>query len=277
MSFAIFDETYYLANNSDVANAVRAGVFKSGFDHFQQSGLKEGRVAVSPLYNEQIYLRKNPDVKAAVDTGILKSGLEHYIQYGEAEGRSPGAFEEETYLERNPDVALAVDFGFYESGVEHYIESGQFESNRTGYFVGTDGNDTIIGVGANALIGGIDIEEAEFKPKGVITSQSLNNGTGEVDTLIGGGGKDYFYLGTNKTTFYVGSGSADYALIKNFDTAQDRLYLKGNSPADYNLGAVNGNLNISTLSGDLVATVEGVTSLSQYQQSSIVPGTFFLW
>lgn len=48
MIFVIFDESYYLASYSDVALAVSAGVFKSGFDHFQQSGLKEGRVKVSP-------------------------------------------------------------------------------------------------------------------------------------------------------------------------------------------------------------------------------------
>jgi hypothetical protein len=274
MSFVIFDETFYLASYSDVALAVSAGVFQSGFDHFQQSGLNEGRVKVSPLYNEQIYLRNNPDVEAAVDAGILKSGLEHYIQYGEAEGRSPGAFDEEAYLERNPDVALAVDFGVFESGVEHYIDYGQFD--RRGYFVGTDGNDTILGIGALTGITGIDIEDGEFNPSGSVTIQSLNRGTGEVDTLIGGAGKDIFYLGSSKITFYLGGGSTDYALIKNFDTAQDRLYLQGNSPADYNIGTVNGNVNISTLSGDLVAILEGVTSLSQYQQSSIVPGTFFL-
>lgn len=277
MSFAIFDETYYLTNNPDIALAVGAGLFKSGFEHFRQYGLQEGRVAVSPFYNEQIYLNKHPDVAAAVDVGIFQSGLQHYILAGEAEGRSPGAFEEEAYLERNPDIALAVEFGFFESGLEHFIDYGQFELSRRSYFVGTAENDIIIGIGANTRIAGIDVEDGEFTSNTTFEIESLNYGTGEVDTLIGGSGNDIFYLSTNQRTFYVGSGSADYALIKNFAPDKDRIYLTGNSPANYNIGAVNGNLNISTLSGDLVAVVEGVTSLPQYQASSESPGGFFLW
>lgn len=38
-----FDEFQYLTNNPDVAQAVGAGDFASGFDHFQQFGDAEGR------------------------------------------------------------------------------------------------------------------------------------------------------------------------------------------------------------------------------------------
>lgn len=42
MSFAIFNENFYLNSNPDVRNAVNAGVISSGLQHFQQSGLAEG-------------------------------------------------------------------------------------------------------------------------------------------------------------------------------------------------------------------------------------------
>ena len=34
----LFEESYYLANNPDVAQAVQAGAFSSGFQHFIEFG-----------------------------------------------------------------------------------------------------------------------------------------------------------------------------------------------------------------------------------------------
>lgn len=65
-------------------NAVNVRVISSGFAHFQQFGLAEGRVNVSPYFDAGLYLRKYPDVAAAVRLGSLKSGLQRYIQSGEA-------------------------------------------------------------------------------------------------------------------------------------------------------------------------------------------------
>ena len=75
MSFAIFDERYYLANNPDIRTAVSAGTIRSGLEHFQRFGLAEGRVSVSVFYNEQSYLQANPDVAAAVQAGTFKSEI----------------------------------------------------------------------------------------------------------------------------------------------------------------------------------------------------------
>ena len=100
MTFAIFDEAFYLNSYPDVRAAVQAGAFSSGLQHFQQAGLNEGRTLVSPFFNEDLYLRKNPDVAAAVASGGLSSGLQHYIQNGETEGRSPGAFDEQVSVDQ---------------------------------------------------------------------------------------------------------------------------------------------------------------------------------
>lgn len=298
MSFAIFDENYYLANNPDVKAAVDAGAFSSGSQHFQQTGLAEGRVLVSPFFDEQLYLRKYPDVAAVVSAGAFRSGLQHYIQSGEAEGLSPGAFNEEVYLLLNPDVAADVDTGAFSSGLQHYSQNGQVEEdNRIAMFSGTTGNDVITSEGKlNNIAGtsfrdpisGVDVKDPilDSYRNGNLVFQS-NFGVGEVDTLIGGAGSDLFVLGAlspidtfpggNLETFYAGDGSSDYALIRGFERGKDAIELAGNAFGfnDYNLQEVNGSLNISTSSGDLIGIVEGVTYLSELIFSdSFKPGLF---
>lgn len=268
MSFAIFDENYYLVHNPDVQAAVDAGVFSSGLQHFQLTGLNEGRVLVSPHYDEQFYLRAHPDVAFAVTSGAFQSGLQHYIRFGEAEGRSAGAFYETAYLNLNPDVAALVGAGIYTSGLQHYIQVGQFEVTRQSLLLGTSGSDVItsygegltaiIEVGFDTLLGGA----------GVV-------GVGEVDILIGGAGTDAFFLGLPSLPgfsplpqqFYVGGGDADYALIQNFERFSDLIILAGLTQ-DYNFQAVNENFHISTAAGDLVGIVEGVSSLIPLEVST---------
>lgn len=270
MSFDIFDESYYLANNPDVQAAVTAGAFSSGRQHFEQYGVAEGRVSVSPYYDEQLYLQKYSDVAAAVSAEDLSSGLQHYIQNGEAEGRSPGAFNELAYRQLYPDVAAAIAAGAFSSSLQHYIQFGQFEANRTGIFSGTTANDTITGFGLRADIVGIDVlytTPSSILPGDLRIGGDGNFGAGEVDTLIGGSGIDAFYLGNSTDdnsffrSYYVGNNSADYAIVRNFSLG-DVIVLGGSSLSSYNLQPVDGNLNISTSAGDLIGIVEGVTSLS---------------
>ena len=272
MTFAIFDEGFYLASYPDVKAAVDTKRISSGLQHFQQYGLTEGRTRVSPFYDEQLYLRKYPDVANAVRPGVFKSGLQHYIQYGETEGRSPGTFNELAYRQTYPDVAAAIAAGAFSSGLQHYIRYGQFESNLFGIFTGTTGNDTITGFSSlvtSTNILGIVVQNTTPTGPGKFSYSSSTFGTGEVDTLIGGPGRDVFYLGDNTEfastgrSFYVGNGSADYAIIRNFSRGNDAILLGGSSLSSYNLQPVNGNLNISTSAGDLIGIVEGVTSLSQ--------------
>jgi hypothetical protein len=268
MSFAIFDENYYLANNPDVKAAVDAGTFSSGRQHFEQYGLAEGRVLVSPYYDEQLYLQKYPDVADVVSAGSFRTGLQHYIQYGEAEGRSPGAFDEAGYLLVNTDVAAAVAAGTFSSGLQHYIQFGQFEAERGSLFSGTSENDTIaaFGQGIQVVIG---VNLFDILRNGAVA------GVGEVDTLIGAEGRDGFFLGfpfaPQPRQLYVGEGNNDYGLIQNFEQFSDAIVLSG-STQDYNIQAVNGNLNISTASGDLIGIVEGVTSLSPIPISGEIAG-----
>lgn len=131
LSFAnLFDESYYLRQNSDVAAAVNTGAFSSGYDHFIRFGWREGRNP-SLLYNEAYYLSQNPDVAQAVAGGVFSSGFVHFVQNGQREGRNPSAlFNQQDYLLQNPDVASAVNNGVLVSAFEHYAEYGLVENRQ---------------------------------------------------------------------------------------------------------------------------------------------------
>jgi hypothetical protein len=287
MSFAIFNEEYYLNSYPDVRNAVNVRAISSGLQHFQQFGLAEGRVNVSPYFDEGLYLRKYPDVAAAVSSGSLKSGLQHYIQNGEVEGRSPGSFDEQYYRQTYPDVATAIGAGTFSSGLQHYIRYGQFETNRTALFTGSSGNDTVVSFGAVTGISGVNAgnDLRIVNNDGYINFRGGDIGKGQVDTLIGGSGQDIYYLGGERQistysfyspeTFYIGGGNSDYAVVKNFEPGKDSIVLAGGGlTANYRFQAVNGNLNISNFSGDLVAIVEGITSLTQFPDDNFLDAVF---
>lgn len=287
-----YDEEFYLQQYSDVAAAVSSGSLRSGLQHFIEYGETEGREA-SELFDEEFYLLKNIDVAAAVAGGAFSSGLAHYLEFGQAEGRSGTNFNEFGYLEAYPDVEAAVEAGAFGSALEHYIEFGQFE-NRGAIFNGTSGNDTVIAYGQLDTLYGVDLSPGpEFLGGTPTGGQSLNFysfGVNEVDVLVGGSGKDTFGLGRlviesklpYALPFYRGSGNADFARIENFEIGKDEIVLAG-AASNYDFVQSGDSLNIILSRGstsqpfpspDLIATVEGVTSLSQIESSLEFTGGF---
>ncbi|MGD1928409.1 MAG: cadherin-like domain-containing protein [Leptolyngbyaceae cyanobacterium] len=124
----LYDENFYLSQNLDVASAVAAGGFSSGYQHFVTLGINEGRNP-SVLYNEAFYLSNNVDVANEVANGSLASGLAHFLNSGHIEGRDPSAlFDQSDYLTANPDVANAVASGAFDSAFDHYVTVGAEES-----------------------------------------------------------------------------------------------------------------------------------------------------
>ncbi|NJO98095.1 MAG: hypothetical protein HC764_20600 [Pleurocapsa sp. CRU_1_2] len=107
--------------------------------------------------------------------------------------------------------------------------------NNQDRLLGDEGNDTLFGGTDNDLLEGG-------------TGNDTLNGTdpnnfevqiGEQDTLVGGEGTDLFILGDKNQVYYDDrnsrtEGSTDYALIEDFNSAQDKIQLKGN-PSLYNL------------------------------------------
>jgi hypothetical protein len=124
---SLFDDHYYLMENPDVAAAVAAGTFATGYDHYIQYGQFEGR-SPSPYWDEAWYLKENPDVTAAVKAGTVSSGFMHYYLYGQYEGRGGLLyFNTSYYLQHNPDVAAAITAGTVTSAFEHFVLWGQYE------------------------------------------------------------------------------------------------------------------------------------------------------
>lgn len=125
---ALYDESYYLHQNPDVAAAVSSGLLSNGYTHFVNFGQYEGRNP-STLYNEAFYLSQNLDVADALTGGFFESGFEHYALFGQQEGRSPSAvFNETAYRTSNLDVNDAITNGQIRSGFEHYLEYGRNEA-----------------------------------------------------------------------------------------------------------------------------------------------------
>jgi hypothetical protein len=125
----MFDASYYLAENLDVANAAI-----DPLQHYLEFGWAEGR-RPTPVFDPKLYLTENPDVKEANVEPFF-----HYVVQGVHEGRrvpqsaglnvSPmietkpkeASFDPEYYLSANPDVAGA--------GVDpewHYVNFGEKE------------------------------------------------------------------------------------------------------------------------------------------------------
>ncbi|MDB9529849.1 integrin alpha [Oscillatoria sp. CS-180] len=123
-----FDETLYRLQYPDVAIAISGGFFSSGYQHFIEFGLLEGRHP-SLLYSEVFYLENNPDVIQGIIDGGIISGLQHFLTVGHTEGRNPSSdFNQADYLINNPDVAAAIEAGAFQSAFEHYIERGTLEN-----------------------------------------------------------------------------------------------------------------------------------------------------
>ncbi len=146
---------------------------------------------------------------------------------------------------------------------------------------GGDGDDILYG-GQNkdTVIGGAgDDELYGDKDNDVligVDSLDAAPGVGELDTLTGGQGIDRFVLGDAIAKAYYNDGkansrgTADFALITDFNIAEDFIQLAGKE-ADYVLSAIGGNTNIyldndGTLGfsskDELIGSVAGVTSLN---------------
>ncbi len=120
----LFDATWYLAHNPDVAAAVQRGQMTAE-DHFRRFGDAERR-AGNPLFDVRTYLDDNPDVRDAVQRGVL-TAFRHFELHGQFEGRNPShAFNTRDYLDDNPDVRAAVQAGQM-TAFEHFLRHGEFE------------------------------------------------------------------------------------------------------------------------------------------------------
>jgi hypothetical protein len=87
-----FDETWYLSKYTDVAEAVKAGIFKSGRHHFIEVGYFEGRRKSNFEVDEKWYLETYADVASSIKKGDVRSATQHFNEHGYEEGRFPAEF-----------------------------------------------------------------------------------------------------------------------------------------------------------------------------------------
>jgi Ca2+-binding RTX toxin-like protein len=113
---------------------------------------------------------------------------------------------------------------------EFSIQGGTGSSTETFIetFIGTGFNDTISGNNLSNNINGGGGDDTI----GGVNAAGVTPGKGEVDTLTGGVGKDIFVLGSGSTVYYDDgdaeiTGTADYALITDFNPAEDNIQLSG--------------------------------------------------
>jgi hypothetical protein len=88
---------------------------------------------------------------------------------------------------------------------------------------------------------------------------TINPGTGEIDTLTGGSEQDIFVLGDQSQLYYIGSGNNDFALITDFNILEDEINV-GNNQVIYTeitLNELGLGVAISSQNGDLIAFVQG--------------------
>lgn len=85
------DEAWYLQQNEDVAEGIRAGTIQSAKQHFIDHGYFEGRAPFRMTVDERWYLTTNADVAEQVRMGTFESGQAHFDASGYHEGRLPRA------------------------------------------------------------------------------------------------------------------------------------------------------------------------------------------
>ena len=158
----LFDQALYRHRYPDLTDeALEAGGFRDGFDHYLRVGDREGRSG-SPFLDPAFTLARLPPVAAAhvAARGCFAWYLEvlgtvaepdlspwfdpaWYLAHTPQARRAPGAlrhyltaadpgdplpqFSERFYLDRYPDIAAAVAAGTWRSGYQHFLFHGAFE------------------------------------------------------------------------------------------------------------------------------------------------------
>lgn len=105
---ADWDEVAYRRAHADVARAVEAGVFPSGYAHYRSHGRNEGRSAIGK--------GRRPNETAARPTPAPPQP---------STGPVPADWDDAAYLDAWPEVARAVAAGMFPSGYAHYCLYGR--------------------------------------------------------------------------------------------------------------------------------------------------------
>ncbi|MEM6452889.1 MAG: LamG-like jellyroll fold domain-containing protein, partial [Cyanobacteria bacterium P01_D01_bin.105] len=124
--------------------------------------------------------------------------------------------------------------------------------------------------GNDVMVGGIgnDVLYGELGDDILDGSNGQARGAFERDVLAGGDGADRFILGNANDAYYTANGNFDYALIKDFNAAEDTIQLNG-SASNY-IQQQQGNDTYLYNQAELVAVLENTSSVDFSQGFSFV-------
>jgi glycosyltransferase involved in cell wall biosynthesis len=101
-----FSERFYLTRYPDVAEAVRAGTWRSGYQHFLHHGALELRSPCSAL-DLRWYADSDPAVRREIEAGLAREAFSHFLLFGRARGLA-GAPQAERHLAPAEAAALLL-------------------------------------------------------------------------------------------------------------------------------------------------------------------------
>jgi Ca2+-binding RTX toxin-like protein len=188
---------------------------------------------------------------------FVEGGIGDDIAFGgQGEDTVLGGTGADTLLGNLGDDSLygegSNDWMFGNQGAE-VLKGGEGED----ILYGGKGNDTLQGeVGSDFLLGDLDNDFLVGADPNV-----ANAGAGEIDTLLGGEGADTFALGDSLQAYYNDgntgtSGLGDYALILDFNPAEDSIQLSGSS-ASYRFAAAAVYRISSGTEDELIGIIQG--------------------
>jgi hypothetical protein len=82
--YQLFDELEYLRANPDVAASVAAGLFVTGWHHYNAHGRAEGRRCSN--FDENFYLQSYPIAVEEISAGLVSDPREHFARFGKSRG-----------------------------------------------------------------------------------------------------------------------------------------------------------------------------------------------
>ena len=179
-NYGLFDATYYIQQNPDVA----ASWTGTPLQHYIQYGANEGR-APAAWFDFEYYRANNTDLQNMNALQLFNQ----YCNYGFNEGRVPSAnfadFDGPRYLIDNPDVAAA---GYTAANaISHYVEYGENEGRSA---FNTFGGEIFPVANTYTLTTGTDVATANIFDAPIVVAPTTGNAVQtlqSVDSLTGTG------------------------------------------------------------------------------------------
>jgi Ca2+-binding RTX toxin-like protein len=213
--------------------------------------------------------------------GVIGQSLQDFQNNQNQSTETPNPFIgpldlERQNIEQNIMEGSPANDQFSGMALEVEVDDYFFGDSGDDILEGNSGYDVLIGdVGNDELIGGDGSDVLDGSLATAYNNNVTNFVVGEVDTLTGGTGIDYFVLADSVQNHYddqnaATSGTEDYALISDFNVEEDFIVLHENF-SNYIFETTEDGISIFldndgqtglSSTDELIAQVQGVTEIS---------------